>query len=63
MTKSGVTHTNTATGDGGGQLTENPAGENPKTERPAPTSGQKYEPQDDKDGGSGKSQKGASQGE
>ena len=46
MTKSGVTHTNTAAGEGGGQLTENPAkpspegGSTPRTDKPAPRSGE-----------------------
>ncbi len=46
MSKTGVTHTDTASGKGGGQLTENPAkpdpqgGHQPKAEQPAPLSGQ-----------------------
>ena len=64
MTKSGVTHTNTSNGDGRGQLTESPnrpspeGGTQPQAETPAPSSGSKYERQDDKDHGSGKSDKG-----
>ena len=46
MTKTGVTHTNTQAGEGGGQLTENPArpspegGFQPRAEEPAPRSGE-----------------------
>ena len=39
MTKTGVTHTDTAQGKGGGQLTENPSKDEPK--KPAPFSGKK----------------------
>jgi hypothetical protein len=60
MTKTGVTHTNTAKGEGGGQLSENPG---TKGKTPAPNSGTKYEPQDDKDSGSGKTRKGAGEGD
>jgi hypothetical protein len=46
MTKSGVTHTNTAAGDGRGQLTENKSkpsaegGTRPRAEDPAQRSGE-----------------------
>ncbi len=58
-----MSRVDTSTGKGGGQLTENPTGETPNAEKPAPSSGQHYERQDDKDGGSGKSQKGATDGD
>ena len=46
MSRTGVTHTDTAGGKGGGQLTENPAkpspegGSTPRTDKPAPRSGE-----------------------
>ena len=46
MSKTGVTHTDTASGKGGGQLTENPAkpdgqgGHQPQVQQPAPRSGE-----------------------
>ena len=46
MSRTGVTHTDTADGKGGGQLTENPAkpspegGSTPRDEKPAPFSGE-----------------------
>ena len=67
MTKSGVTHTDTSSGEGGGQLTENPnppapeGGTQPQAEAPTPSYGSMYERQDDKDHGSGKSEKGRTQ--
>ena len=48
MTRTGVTHTDTASGKGHGQLTENPgkpaakAGAKPRAEAPAPGSGQMH---------------------
>ena len=49
MSRTGVTHTDTASGKGGGQLTENPAppspegGSRPKDEQPAPFSGEMHD--------------------
>lgn len=60
MTKTGVTHVNTAKGEGGGRLSET---DNLKGKTPAPGSGQHYEREDDKDHGSGKSQKGTGGGD
>ncbi|EYD74523.1 hypothetical protein Rumeso_03819 [Rubellimicrobium mesophilum DSM 19309] len=61
MTRSGVTHTDTASGKGHGQLTENPGAPSakPGAKAPAPSSGQMHAQQDNRDHGSGKSQKGA----
>jgi hypothetical protein len=56
MAKTGVTHTNTADGKGGGQLSEE---KGTKNQKPAPSSGQMYQQMDDKDHGSGKSKKGS----
>ncbi|TNC63918.1 hypothetical protein [Rubellimicrobium roseum] len=61
MSKSGVTHTDTSSGKGGGQLTENPAtpapegGIQPQAQTPAPSSGSMYDKRDHIENESGKS--------
>lgn len=61
MTKTGVTHTSTAEGEGGGRLTENPAppakdgGIRPKDDQPARFTGERRaeEASDEDKGGQG----------
>ncbi|MBP1806523.1 hypothetical protein [Rubellimicrobium aerolatum] len=59
-----MSRVDTASGLGGGQLTENPAkpspegGSQPPTNEPLPSSGSLHEPQDDTIHESGKSEKG-----
>jgi hypothetical protein len=65
MTRTGVTHTDTASGKGHGQLTENPgkpapkAGAKPRTDAPAPGSGQMHAQAERRDQGAAKPAKGA----